>query len=543
MQAIDTILINGRIYTMNPTLPEATALAFGNGVLAAVGSDDPIRSLATPDTRVIDLQGRTVLPGFFDAHCHLRGLGITLGWIDTSPQRAPDVASLIALLKAEAPDDSWIIGRGYDQNRLAERRPPTALELDQVSTERPLMLIHASGHGLVANSVALRRAGVTADTPNPSVGTIERDAQGNPTGLLTETAMTFVRNVVPAATRAELVAALTRASAHVAAMGITSAVEASATLEDLDALRAAFEEDILTVRCHPWLLADILMTRGFLAPETLWPEDTPRVRVRTAKLFSDGALSTRTAYLREPYADNAANFGTPIWDGETLFSLALGAQASGWLLAIHAIGDAAIDLCLDTYERLDAARRELDPNAPPLRHRIEHAMLLHDDQLARMAALGVLPVFQPEFVRHFGDAYVTGLGEERASNLMPSQKVLELEAFPLAFSSDLPVVPGNPLDGIKAACERLTPSGRILGASQRTAVGEALRAYTAGAAYACQSEQEVGSLAPGLRADFIILSQDPHELPLDEWADALRVTATVIDGQLVYGDWEDATSL
>jgi predicted amidohydrolase YtcJ len=518
----------------------ATALAISKGRIVAVGTDGEIVPLANKGCRIINLNGRVVLPGFNDCHCHLLGMGLVLSQVDIAPDRASDIPSLLNLFRNHgASGDKWIQGRGYDQNRMAERRHPTRQELDTANSDRPIVATHASGHAMAVNSAALHLASIVKNTPDPPGGTIERDPQtGEPTGLLLENAMGLIHKALPKKSQADLVGALGLASRHLAAMGITTASEASAYPEDLPAFFKAAKSGALTIRCHPFLLAHKLRDGArFPTPDEVCQTCHPNVHVGTAKIYTDGALSTRTAYLREPFIDNLQNCGTPIWSREELGSLVQGAHDAGWQIAAHAIGDAAIDLCLRAYQ--EALFRS--PGLP-MRHRIEHAMLLWEDQIGRMASLGLVPVFQPQFIAHFGDAYIAALGEERADRLMPYRSVIQSAGQLLAFSSDLPVVPGKPLDGVRAAVERKTPHGRTLGTTERVTPYEALRAYTYGGAFAARCEKERGRLGEGQLADFVILSDDPTGILPEEWNDRVKVELTAVGGEPVFGEWDAVAS-
>jgi predicted amidohydrolase YtcJ len=249
------------------------------------------------------------------------------------------------------------------------------------------------------------------------------------------------------------------------------------------------------------------------------------VRLGPAKVFTDGALTTRTAFLRSPFRESDS-LGTAVWSTEQLDSMVLRAHSVGWQIAAHAIGDAAIDQCLGAYGKAQAKHPRLDA-----RHRIEHAMLLWPDQIGRLARLGILPVYQPEFLMRFGDAYTSALGPSRAHRLMPYAETAAA-GLPLVFSSDIPVIPGSPLDGIASATNRRTPSGEVLGPHQCISVLEALHAYTEGAAYSVFLEYDRGKIAAGHRADFVVLSGDPLTMALSE----LSVQATIVGGRVVYGD-------
>lgn len=532
---MDLILTNGRLLTMTGEEGWATALAISSGRIAAVGSDEEIAPLAGRGRRRIDLRGKAVLPGFHDCHCHMLAVGVALSQIDLSPERAGTIPALLQLLRDEAPKGcGWICGRGYDQNRLAALRHPARSDLDSVSVDRPVVATHASGHALVANSHALRLAGIGRDTPDPAGGTIERDPRSQePTGLLLENAMALVHNAMPPVSRAEQVTALGLASRRMASVGITSASEAWTTPDDLPAFFDAAEKGKLSIRCHPFLLAHRLKNGDrFLTPADFSDRQNEKVTLGIAKIFADGAIGTRTAYLRLPYADYPDRCGTPIWERRELGRLIQGAHDAGWQVAAHAIGDAAIDLCLDAFQKAMF-------HSPALvaRHRIEHAMLLWDEQIGRMATQGIVPVFQPEFIARFGDVYMEALGERRAVRIMPLRSIVQAGGRPLALSSDQPVVPGNPLDGVRAAVERKTPAGRTLGVGERLTPYEALSGYTSGAAFAARCEGERGRLAEGLLADLVILSEDPTTVPIEEWSERIRVELTAVAGKPVFGSW------
>jgi predicted amidohydrolase YtcJ len=517
----------------------ASCVAVVQGRIAAVGRAEDVLPQAGPGTRVVSLNGATLLPGFHDAHCHVLGFGLSLAMVALADARAiPDLVRLLRVRAEErnAGPETWIRGRGYSQNVLAERRHPTRHDLDAVSGGKPYVLItHASGHAVSVNSRVLQRANITRKTPDPPGGTVVRDEAGEPTGVLLETAVDLAYHVAPEPARAEKVVALGNAGRALNAMGITSAVDATRGVSawdsaaDISVYQEAAASGALSVRCS------LMMTLAYLAgldtvpaPGELMTE-TDWVRIGPAKIFTDGALTTRTAFLRSPFTQSD-DLGTVVWTAEELSHKVARVHAAGWQIAAHAIGDAAIDLCLDAYGKAMARHPRVDA-----RHRIEHAMLLWPDQVGRMARLGILPVYQPEFIKRLGDAYVAGLGGSRAARLMPYAET-QAAGLPLVFSSDLPVIPGYPLDGVASAALRRAPSGQTLGAGHRVSVTDALRAYTAGAAYSVFLEGDRGQIAPGQRADFVMLNGDPLTLLPDEWAQGLSVQATIVGGNVVYGD-------
>lgn len=533
---MDVVLTNGRLLTMDGDEGIATALAISAGRIAAIGSDDQIGGLGGAGCRRINLRGRTLLPGFHDCHCHMLGVGLALAQIDVSPALAGDIPALEARLREQSPPgDGWILGSGYDQNRMAERRHPTRFDLDRVSADRPVAITHTSGHAIAANSAALRLARIDRNTADPQGGVIERDrATGEATGVLFENALELIYQAQPTVSTGQQVSALGLASKHMAQMGITSASEASAEPSDLAAFLRAAEQRTLTIRCHPFLMAHQLKdARRFLTPADISAQTHPLVSLGIAKIFTDGALTTRTASLREPYIDKLESCGTLIWERKELTRLVQGAHDAGWQIAAHAIGDAAIDQCLDAFQKAVFHSPGLSA-----RHRIEHAMLMWDDQIGRLTSQGVVAVFQPEFIARLGDAYLAALGSRRANRLMPYRAIVQAGGHPLAFSSDMPVVPGKPLDGVRAAVERKAPSGMTIGVGERVTPYEALRAYTYGAAFAARCEKERGRLAEGLLADIAVLSEDPTRIATDEWDERVRVELAAVAGEPVYGSWD-----
>jgi predicted amidohydrolase YtcJ len=421
-------------------------------------------------------------------------------------------------------------GGGYNQNRLAERRHPTRWDLDPVSADTPVWLLHISGHMGVANSAALRLAGVTRDTPDPPGGRVVRREDGEPTGLLLETAQDLVKRVLPPYTLAETKAALAAAGRQMAAEGITAAQDAWAgwiAPEEFRAYQEASEEGLLPQRV--WLMVDVekLAVRdgrldfGFGLRTGF---GTDRLRLGAIKIFTDGSLIGRTAALSRPYADPPDTTGFLVKSEETIREQVRLAHRGGWQVALHAIGDRAIEATLDAVEAV------VGPDAARFRPRIEHAGVLRPDLIERIRRLGAVVVTQPRFVFEFGDGYRGALGEERARLTFP---LASLRGLHVAFSSDRPVTDGAPLLGIAAAVLRRTVSGAPYAPEERVSVEEAVRAYTVGAAYSTFAEIDLGTLEVGKQADFVVLDRDPFEVDPEEVA-AVRVLRTVVGGRTAY---------
>jgi hypothetical protein len=444
-----------------------------------------------------------------------------------------DVPSLIVALHAwcaENQASEWVRGSRYDQNTFPGAAHPTRADLDAAFPDRPVWLTQTSKHAGAANSVALKLAGITRETPDPDGGEIVRDASGAPTGVLLESAMGLVARHVPRPDRAGMTAAIRRACEALARAGITSASDLNTGWIDLEteiaAYRTAAEEG-----------APVRMTLCPHAVEFGSPDQIPNrsefelamfpqsdmVRLGPIKLFSDGALTVRTAALRDPYVDGTGS-GMLLHEPEELHAYMAVAHARGWQIATHAIGDLAVEVVLDGYE---AAQTSVPRTG--CRHRIEHAMLVDEGLIRRFVELGVIPVVQPEFVARLGDAYILGLGRERADHLNPNT-TMQRAGLPIPFSSDCPIVPGAPLDGIRAACRRTTRKGTVLGPDERISAEEGLRNYTYWAAYSTFDENETGAIAPGKRADLCVLTEDLTE----ETLDTLQVAATIVGGRVVY---------
>ena len=407
----DLILTNARIRTLDTHTPLAEAVAIKSGHISAVGTNAAVLNLSSAETRIVNMEGKTILPGFHDAHCHVLSFGMTLSMVPLGSRDVKSVADIVQRLSDRAGrlDDSpasWVIGQGYDQNTLSERRHPTRQDLDSVRPASHVLITHASGHAVCVNSRVLLQAGITKDTPDPSGGTIVRDAHGEPTGVLLENAILLAHSVVPSAKISEKADAIRRAAQSLSALGITSACDAALELADIPAYRQAMSDQPAVRLTLMPLLQSLAQSEGQLLSrrDLLEQDDSPWLQIGPAKLFVDGAISTRTAWLRAAYADQSDNCGTAIWDPAELEARVLAAHSAGWQVAAHAIGDAAIDSCLNSFGK--AQSRHPCPDA---RHRIEHAMLLWPDQIGRMARLNVLPVFQPEFITEFGDTYIKSI--------------------------------------------------------------------------------------------------------------------------------------
>ena len=526
----DLALINGRVHTMDRANPTVSAVAIRAGRVVEVGSDAEVRAAAGPRARIIDLNGRTATPGLNDAHAHPMAVGFALADLDfaTPPNRS--IADLVALVKAEAPKrtpGSWIIGRGYDQARLDDQRHPTRHDLDPVSPDHPVLLIRACHHIAVANSRALALAGITATTPDPPGGTIDRDEHGEPTGVLRETAMEQVRALVGQPTEQQIADALVLGGNAFLASGVTSAVEAGIHRpEELRAYQRLRREGKLPFRAYLMMMIDeMLEPMREIGLQTGMGDEW--VRIGPAKLFSDGSIGGRTARMRFPYEDQAENVGLWMLPPAELKEKVLRAHRAGFQVGIHAIGDAAIDLVLDAYE----VAMNADPRPDP-RHRVEHCSIIDAETIRRIARLGAIPIPGTSFLYHFRDAYVQNLGEQRIRYAY-GMASFNRHGVIAAASTDAPVVPTSATIGLQTMVTRRDAQGRPIWPEEAISLDDALRAYTVNGAYASFEEKIKGTLAPGMIGDVTVFETDIHAVAPDELG-KVRIDYTVADGNVAY---------
>lgn len=539
--APELILVNGRIHTIDDRTPSATAVAIRDGRFVAVGSDDEIRALAGEATQIEDLQGAAVVPGLIDAHNHLQTTGQMLREVRLYDTRTiPEIVERVAARVAETPKGEWIVGRGWDESLLAEKRHPNRHDLDAVSPDNPVV-IHRVWNKLVCNTAALRAAGIDRETPDPAAdvlysGSFERDEQGGPTGLFRDRAKEMITNHIPAPSEEARVAAVAEACRAYNAVGLTGVAEPGLYPEEIRAFHRAKREGKLTVR------TDMLMAAwGFGAPETeegleerfanlgiggSFGDDL--LRLEGIKLMIDGGMSDRTARMFEPYLDQPDHRGTWVVEPMRLAKLIRYVHDLGWPMDIHTCGDEAQEWVVSAFA--DAQRE--NPK-PWLRHRVHHAYFPTETALARMAEAQIPAVVSSPFLTNLGEGFVNSVGPERASRAMPMRTYLEA-GVPLAGSSDSYITDFNPWVGMHAAVNRRTVTGRDLGkAAEALTPAEALHSYTMGGAFASGREDRQGSISPGKLADLVVLDRDPLAIDPDE-LDQVTSTATMLGGAWVW---------
>lgn len=537
----DLILTGGNIITINAKLPRAEAIAVKHGRILALGSSTDVDQFRGSRTEVIELNDRTVLPGFNDAHNHMANYGLQLQMVSLKypkVQTIPDVVQALRARAAAQPPGTWVKGAGYNNNKLPGGRHPTCWDLDQVSTEHYVYIRHTSGHMCVVNNKALAHIGVAKDTPDPEGGRIERDAKGESTGLLQEKAQELVAEQFYPYPAETIVAALKAANDVYLSEGITSHSEAGVGyLSDLELLayQVAVQQGKLNIRSNLMIMADRLLhiegapNESFLGLSqgirTGWGDDM--LRIGPIKMFFDGSLIGKTAAMQEGYTTDPDNIGFYATPEETIRDWIMRGHRSGWQLAIHAIGDRAITYILDCYA---TALKELP--RPDHRHRIEHCGVVNPHLMDRIKALGVLPIPQQHFIGELGEGFRACIGPERTRWCYPMRSFLDL-GIPIPGSSDRFVVKGAPLLGIHDAVNQKTDAGSDYVPEEKITPEEAIRCYTLNSAFASFEEKIKGSIEAGKLADFTILGADPTVVDPKEIAQ-IPVQGTVIEGALLF---------
>ena len=533
----DLVLSGAAVYTMDAARSWAEAVAVRDGRIVFVGQAAEAKPWTGPRTRVLELQGRMVLPGFHDAHIHPVSGGVELAQCDLNDLPTADavVARVTQCAAAAGPDD-WVVGGGWALPVFAAglARKET---LDAVTGGRPAYLTAADGHSAWVNTKALAISGVTAATPDPENGRIERDAQGAPAGTLRESAMGLVSRHVPAPTPALRLRGLRLALAKLAAGGVTAVQEASASRAYLETYREAERKGLLTARVTAALGTDA--GRG---PEQVDEMErlraefaSARVRPVAAKIFADGVIEARTAAMIEPYLDRPGFRGEPNLPADRMNALVRRLAAGGFHVHVHAIGDRAIRETLDAMEAAapEAARRDL-------RFQIAHAQLVRPEDVPRFRRLGVIANFQPLWA--YADAYMKdltwpALRRELWASVYPVRSLARAGAV-VAFGSDWSVTSLNPLEIVQVAVTRQSPDEEpieVMQPDERIDLPEALAASTIGAAYAMGLEEETGSIEVGKRADLVVLAENLFDVPARRLG-RTRVLMTLVDGAPVYAD-------
>ncbi len=541
----DRIFLGDHILTLDERYPDATAIAIGGGKILWVGQREEAGQWQTESTIISTLGDKTLLPGFIDAHGHLSFTAQTINFANVASPPVGPVGTVKALQNVlrsyieagEFKPDDWIIGMGYDDSLLEEQRHPNRDDLDAVTRLHPLALVHVSGHLAAVNSLALKKLGISSQSPNPDGGIIRR-RQGTqePNGVLEETAARSVQAYVFAPSK-NPAADMKRALATYASYGITTVQDGASSLQIYQTLNTLAEQQPLDLDVVLYILANGAVPEGAsVIPEGVDTRTyTNRIKLAGIKLVLDGSPQGKTAYLSEPYLIVPAGLkkdyrGYPTLNQQTVNARIAQYLSAGVQILAHANGDAAAEMLIDAV-----ALAEKNNSLGDHRTVMIHAQTVRDDQLDRMKKLGIIPSFFSAHTYYWGDWHRDSvLGEKRASRISPAHSTLERD-MKFTIHNDTPIVPPDMMRLIWATVHRITRSGRVLGETQRIDVLEAIRATTANAAYQYFEEDSKGSLSPGKIADLVILSDDPTAIDPEEIIN-VRVMETISHGKTIYED-------
>jgi predicted amidohydrolase YtcJ len=521
----ELILYRANIITIDDRQPRARAVAIAGGRFLAAGDDEEVRSLAGPGTVQLDLEGRTVVPGFIDAHAHPASAGrFHLRRVDCDLRSIAAIRDAIAERARRTPAGEWVLGFKYDDTKTEEGRPLTRQDLDTAAPGHPVYIAHRGGHTGYANSLAFARAGVSEQTPDPQGGRFDRDPDtGRLTGKVRETASDAIEAFIPSTfTRDDYREGVALISRMMARAGITSVHDAYGTSEDLRAYQDAHAAGSLTTRVYcliGWSAIDRMIAAGVrtgLGDE--W------VRVGAMKMTCDGSISERTARLSQPYVGSHDDHGILVTPEEELYERGRKAHEADWQIGVHANGDVAIDITLRVFERLQRERPRRDP-----RFRIEHCTVINDDLIRRIKAIAAIPNPFSTYVYYHGEK-MRYYGAERLDRMFAVRSFLDA-GIRVTQASDYPPGPFEPMMALQSSVTRTDSRGNVWGPKQRVSVEEALRVGTLHGAYASYEEDLKGSIEPGKLADLVVLGRDPTR------EDPSRLIEIPIERTMVGGRW------
>lgn len=539
----DAIYFHANIYTgvasnspFSSTLREE-AIAVRGDRIQAVGKNLDIMKLKGPDTEVVDLGGRFVMPGFNDAHVHLAEGGLQKLTIDlTGVKTLEELRERVKARVEKAKPDEWIVGGGWDETLWPIPTLPSRWDIDEVSDGHPVILARVDGHLALANTRALQLANITLASRDPEGGKIDRDANGQPTGILRDTAQQPVRAAIPQLTHEARREGIEVALADLAENGVTSAQDYSPEWENFQIYEELEKEGKLTARISEWLpfddvIDELKVKRGF------HPQSDLMLHSGMLKAFMDGSLGGHTAALMEPYADDPKNSGLPRYEQAKLVEMAKERVLAGFQLGFHAIGDEGVQMALEAFAEAEKAAREQKVKSPngtsDFRLRIEHAQVTTPAQIARFKELKVIASVQPSQLLTDMRWAQDRLGAKRAANSYAWASFLN-KGVTLAFGTDYPVEPLSPFRGLYAAVTRKSENGKQeYFPEQKLTMDQAIAAYTTGSAFAEFEEKEKGELAPGMLADFVVLDRDITAVSAEKEL-ATKVLLTVVGGKTVY---------
>ncbi len=530
-QPADLIVTGGPIYTVDPTRPIAEAFAVRGGRFVLVGTARDVMTLKGSATRMLDLHGAAAYSGFIDAHAHLLGLGLSLQSVDlVGAPSYEEIVSRVAARAKSTPPGQWVFGDGWDQNRWPVKEFPTHDALDRAVPNNPVMLNRVDGHALLANTAAMRIAGITAKTPDPAGGRILRDAQGNPTGVFVDNAQDLLARAVPKLTAAQLTAVMHAAAVESNRWGLTEVQDMGADRATIETLESLARDGKLPLRTYEMVTDDSAALAFFYARGPRKGEYDGHVWVRGVKLFADGALGSRGAALLAPYSDDSSNTGLLVSTPEHFKARAIEAFRHGFQVSTHAIGDRGNRNALDAYEAALNAVPTVDA-----RPRVEHAQIISPEDMPRFAKLGVIPSMQATHATSDMPWAERRLGPERIRGAYAWRTLLN-SGVVIPNGTDFPVEHVNPILTFHSAVTRQDGENSPAGGwypDQRMTREEALRSMTIWAAYAAFQENELGSISAGKYADFTVLDRDIMKVAPEQII-GTQVVATYVGGARVY---------
>jgi len=533
----DLLIRNARIRTMDPDRPEARSMAILNGRILALTQNDDLGFTAGPDTAELDLGGKTVMPGFIDAHEHLSWFAENDLKLDLSPNRVKSLDQLKDLISEQArlvKEGDWVRGIGYDDTKIVEARRLSRADLDQAAPQNPVIVVHVSGHWAVVNSRALKIGNLNRSSKDPEGGSLGRDPEtGRLTGLLLEMAMfnfafeslAVTETVVPPFPRDVMMKALQKATAFLNSAGFTGVGDALCSPRYIGAYLELAAKGLLTLRVN--MIVPHIFLKHFERGGLYGGWGNEWARAAGIKIILDGAIAGRTAALRNGYMDNPDDHGLLlIEDQSVLDDLVQRIHNIGYQACIHANGDLAIEMALNAIERAMSLSNRADP-----RHRIEHCTMIDDRLLKRMAELGVIALPFSSYIWQHAEKLRPYYGD-RADRMFAHKSFLNAGIIP-ASASDHPVGLHSALLGVQCMVTRKTPNGEVIGIGERISLNEAFKVYTTYAAYASGEEKIKGSLTPGRLADMVVLAKDPWKTDPDEIGD-IGVALTIVNGKIIY---------
>jgi len=532
----DLLLLNGKICTIdsNYTIVEAVAVK-GNKIIAT-GSNVSVKKLARKGAKIINLEGKTVLPGIIDSHTHPHNAAVNFLEINcrsTGIKRIKDLQTAVSKKAKEIGPGKWVRANGYNDSKLAEKRQITRRELDEAAPDNPVYIVSDTGHQAVVNSKALEIAHITKETPDPSGGQIDRAKNGEASGLLYETASKLVSDKIPEYTVEQVKVGLRQLWDQFSEWGITSTHDASGQMLGIRGYQELLAEGVRKVRVslmislRPWRAGseDMLYSLKSLGIESGFGDEW--LRVMSLKIMGDGSGAGGTACVYNPQHRGPQGLGLMTTSPEDMERIVTDAHNAGLRVSIHSIGDKGIDIALDCIEKAQKAKPVID-----IRHRLEHNSCCTPKQLKRIKKLGVVPSSSIGYMYGLGDQYAENFGSKRSRWLHPHKTMHEMDII-AGGNSDCPVTFYGPFYQIYTAVTRKTSTGQVVGPEEAISVMDAIRVYTLNGAYLAKEENIKGSIEPGKLADMIVLDRDVFTIPVDEIKD-VKVLTTIVDGHIVY---------